>query len=211
VTADYESKQQTCRHLRQLSLDPLLHQLRLRQSLENVRYLLPRRPAIQSISPPISRIYLTRTHIAARRLHWSLVSIRLNRSLSRRPKLASLVSANILPKECCKIDRHSGDFVWGIGVAGPLVERRRRLERERMKEGLRVRLERKANAIKERRKESGGVGILIWRISKRLKLTSASEKHDYLVKEECPRQGKVVGLRRFWEGLGSTNAAATRV
>jgi hypothetical protein len=156
---------------------------------------------------------LTRTHIAARRLHWSLVSIRLNRSLSRRPKLASLVSANILPKECCKIDRLSGDFVWGMGVAGPLVERRRRLERERMKEGLRVRLERKANAIKERRKESAGVGVLIWRISKRLKLTSASENHDHLVKEESPRQGKVIGLRRFWEGLqvGGANPAATRV
>jgi hypothetical protein len=180
-----------------------LHQLRLRRSLENVRYLLPRRPAIQSISPPVSGIYLTRTHIAARRLHWSLVSIRLNRSLSRRPKLASLVSANILPKECCKIDRLSGDFVWGIGVAGPLVQRRRRLEREKLKEGLRVRLERKVTAIKDRRKESAGVGVLIWRISKRLKLAGASEKHDYLLKEECPRQGKVTGLKRFWEGLGT--------
>lgn len=144
-----------------LSLDPLLHRLRLKYSHERVEYLLPRRPAIQTISPPVAGIYLTRTHIAARRLHWSLVSIRLNRCLSRRPKLDSLVSANILPKECCKIDRHSGNFVWGIGVAGPLVQSRRRLERERLKEGLRVRLEKKANAIRERRREGAGVGILI--------------------------------------------------
>lgn len=188
-----------------LSLDPLLHRLRLKYSHERVEYLLPRRPAIQTISPPVAGIYLTRTHIAARRLHWSLVSIRLNRCLSRRPKLDSLVSANILPKECCKIDRHSGNFVWGIGVAGPLVQSRRRLERERLKEGLRVRLEKKANAIRERRRDGAGVGILIWRFSKRLKLSNAVEKHAIIGGEETPRREKVGGLRRFWEGLGGAS------
>jgi hypothetical protein len=188
-----------------LSLDPLLHRLRLEYSYERVKYLLPRRPTIQTISPPVAGIYLTRTHIAARRLHWSLVSIRLSRCLSRRPKLDSLVSANILPKECCKIDRHSGNFVWGIGVAGPLVQSRRRLERERLKEGLRVRLEKKANAIRERRREGTGVGILIWRFSKRLKLSSAIEKHAIVGGEEVPRKEKVGGLRRFWEGLGGAS------
>lgn len=160
------------------------------------------------ISPPIAGIYLTRTHIAARRLHWSLVSIRLSRCLSRRPKLDSLVSANILPKECCKIDRHSGNFVWGIGVAGPLVERRRRLERERLKEGLRVRLEKKANAIRERRREGAGVSVLIWRFSKRLKLGGAGEKRALTGGEEPPRKDKVGGLRRFWEGLGGASNTA---
>ena len=188
-----------------LSLDPLLHRLRLEYYHERVEYLLPRRPAIQTISPPVAGIYLTRTHIAARRLHWSLVSIRLNRCLSRRPKLDSLVSANILPKECCKIDRHSGNFVWGIGVAGPLVQSRRRLERERLKEGLRVRLEKKANAIRERRREGAGVGILIWRFSKRLKLGTTIEKRSISDGEDVPRKEKVGSLRRFWEGLGGAS------
>jgi hypothetical protein len=96
------------------------------------------------------------------------------------------------------LDRHSGNFVWGIGVAGPLVERRRRLERERMKESLRVRLEKKAHAIREKRREGAGVGVLIWRFSKRLKLSGNMEKCS----EEIPRKEKVGGLRRFWEGLG---------
>jgi len=188
-----------------LSLDPLLHRIRLKYSHERVEYLFPRRPLIQTISPPVAGIYLTRTHIAARRLHWSLVSIRLSRCLSRRPKLDSLVSANILPKECCKIDRHSGNFVWGIGVAGPLVQSRRRLERERLKEGLRVRLEKKANAIRERRRDGAGVGILIWRFSKRLKLGSGIEKRTITGGDEAPRKEKVGGLRRFWEGLGGAS------
>lgn len=192
-----------------LSLDPFLHRLRLKYSFERVGHLLPRRPSIQTISPPLAGIYLTRTHIAARRLHWSLVSIRLSRCLSRRAKLDSLVSANILPKECCKIDRHSGTFVWGIGVAGPLVERRRRLERERLKESLRVRLEKKANAIREKRREGAGVGILIWRFSKRLKLGGAVEKRVAVRDEEIPNKEKVGGLRRFWEGLsGGSNVVS---
>lgn len=191
-----------------LSLDPLLHRLRLRYSFERVGHLLPRRPSIQTISPPLAGIYLTRTHIAARRLHWSLVSIRLSRCLARRPKLDSLVSANILPKECCKLDRHSGNFVWGIGVAGPLVERRRRLERERLKEGLRVRLEKKANAIREKRREGTGVGILIWRFSKRLKLGGVGEKHITTSEMGFPKE-KVSSLRRFWEGLGGGSDIAS--
>ena len=182
----------------------MLHRLRLKYSFERVGHLLPRRPSIQTISPPLAGIYLTRTHIAARRLHWSLVSIRLNRCLSRRPKLDSLVTANILPKECCRIDRHSGNFVWGIGVAGTLVERRRRLERERLKEGLRVRLEKKASAIREKRREGGGVGILIWRFSKRLKLGGVGEKRTSTSEVGFPKE-KVSSLRRFWEGLGGSS------
>jgi hypothetical protein len=95
--------------------------------------------------------------------------------------------------------------VWGIGVAGPLVQSRRRLERERLKEGLRVRLEKKANTIRERRREGAGVGILIWRFSKRLKLGNAAEKHPITCGEDVPRREKVGGLRRFWEGLGGAS------
>lgn len=95
--------------------------------------------------------------------------------------------------------------MWGIGVAGPLVQSRRRLERERLKEGLRVRLEKKVNAIRERRREGAGVGILIWRFSKRLKLGNTVEKHAITGGEDVPRTEKVGGLRRFWEGLGGAS------
>ena len=95
--------------------------------------------------------------------------------------------------------------MWGIGVAGPLVQSRRRLERERLKEGLRVRLEQKANAIRERRREGAGVGILIWRFSKRLKLGTTTDKHSITGGEEIFRKENVGSLRRFWEGLGGAS------
>lgn len=192
-----------------LSLDPLLHLLRLRSSHERIERLLANRPALQVLQPPASGIYLTRTHFAARRLHWSLVSIRLSRSLQRRPELSALVSANILPQECAKIDRHSGEFVWGAGVAGPLVERKRRLERERLKEGLRARVQRKADEIR-RRREGVGVGVLVWRFSKRLRLGGGAERRETRNREEWPRKEKVSGLRRFWEGLDGTGDDSAR-
>lgn len=89
--------------------------------------------------------------------------------------------------------------MWGCGVAGPLVERKRKLERERLKEGLRVWLERKARQIPTRRKE-GGVGVLVWRFSKRLKLEDQTQCHSG---PEKPKKDLVNGLKRFWENLGS--------
>lgn len=166
-------------------------------------YLLPRRPPLQNLQPPISTIYLTRTHLAARRLHWSLVCIRLNRSLLRRPKLATLVAKHILPKECCRRDRTSGDFIWSV-AAGHLSERKRRIEVEKIKEGLRVWLERKAHQIRARRKE-GGVGILVWKLSHRIK--GAGGVHSYASDAPAcvqrPKKEKVSSLRRFFEGLGN--------
>ncbi|GAB7363382.1 hypothetical protein MBLNU230_g3660t1 [Neophaeotheca triangularis] len=199
------STSRTCRRFRALSLDPLLHRLRLRHSSRSVNYLLPRRPPLQALQPPNSTIYLTKTHLAARRLHWSLVSIRLNRSLSRRPKLSTLVSANILPEECCKLDPRSGEVVWGNGLAGGLVERKRRVEREIVKEGLRVWLERKAREIRARRREGVGVGVLVWRFSRRLKLGDARGVGDAW--PERPKKERVTGLRRFWEGMGREDGA----
>lgn len=190
---------QTSRHLRTLSLDPLLHRLRLRLAHDRVRYLLPRRPPLHSLQPPKSTIYLTRTHVAARRLHWSLVCIRLQRCLQRRPKLSTLVAANVIPPECCKVSR-SGEITWGTGVAGGLVERKRRVERERIKEGLTVWLERKARAIRSRRKE-GGVGTLVWRFSRKMRLTDS--KRDPTEWPAKPNKDRVTGLKRFFEGLAS--------
>ncbi|KAK5113252.1 hypothetical protein LTR62_003588 [Meristemomyces frigidus] len=186
-------------HLRKLSFDPLLHKLRLTYSRERVNYLLLRRPTLHALQPPGSTIYLNRTHVAARRLHWSLVCIRLSRCLSRRPKLSSLVSANILPQECCRYDRRSGEIIWGQGVAGSLVERKRRVEREYLRDGLRVWLERKADRIRARQVDAaGGVGVLVWRFSKKLKVGDARRVEG---RRDRPRKEKVSGLKRFWEGV----------
>jgi len=106
-----------------------------------------------------------------------------------------------LPKECCKYDSRSGEIVWGTGVAGALVERKRKVEREQIKAGLKVWLERKAHQIRSRRKE-GGVGVLVWRFSRRMKLSDAKQGDEGRV--ERPKKDTVSGLKRFWEGLGSS-------
>ncbi|RMX83114.1 hypothetical protein D0869_05560 [Hortaea werneckii] len=199
----------TCRHLRLLSLDPLLHCLRLRYSQARISHLLRRRPPVTTLQPPISTIYLTRTHLAARRLHWSLICIRLGRALSRRSKLSTLVSKNIVPRECCKRDISSGDIIWGTGIAGALLERKRRVEREHICNGLRVWLERKANQIQVRQKDAAGVvGILVWRFSRKMKITDNRKPSDGRV--ERPRRDRVTGLKRFWENLaGERSPPAT--
>ncbi|KAF2159232.1 hypothetical protein M409DRAFT_71132 [Zasmidium cellare ATCC 36951] len=205
---DLLSASRTCHHWRALSLDPLLHKWRLDACCIRVRHLLPRRPLLHTLQPPSSTIYLTRTHLAARRLHWSLVSIRLNRSLLRRPKLSTLVAANILPRECCRVDRTSGEFVWGVGVAGALVERKRRVEREQIKEGLRVWLERKAREIVTSHKKDGRVGVLVWRFSRKAK--AADTRRDLNICCEKPDidKEKVGSLRRFFESLGNARSVA---
>lgn len=168
-----------------------------------MQYFLPRRPTLQSLQPPAAMIYLSKTHVAARKLHWSLVCIRLQRSLLRRPKISTLVSNNILPPECCKYDRKSGEIVWGTGVAGALVERKRRVEKEQIKEGLKVWLERKAREIGTRKKE-GGVGVLVWRFSKKIKLSDPKERiTDW---PEQPKKEKVSRMRGYFEGLVATTS-----
>jgi len=181
----------------------LLHRLRLRYSHARVKYLLLRRPPLYTLQPPLSAIYLTRTHLAARRLGWSLVCTRLNRSLARRPKLSALISANILPKECCKYDRRSGEIVWGEGVSGALVERKRMVEREHLRDGLRVWLERKANQIRARQENAaGGVGVLVWRFSRKMKLADSKRTTEYW--PERPKKDHVSGLKRFLETMSSS-------
>lgn len=78
------------------------------------------------------------------------------------------------------------------------MERKRRVERELVKEGLRVWLERKAGEILKRRKDGVGVGILVWRFSKRGKGAEVREEKKV---GEWFEKGRVSGLKRFWEGL----------
>ncbi|PNS16231.1 hypothetical protein CAC42_6338 [Sphaceloma murrayae] len=191
----------TSHRLRTLALDPYIHHARLRYSSHRLPRLLSTRPPLSALQPPTSGIYLSRTHLAARRLHWSLVCIRLNRSLSRRPAITSLVSANILPRECCRRDRASGDYLFAASERGGLVtERKRKVEREKVKEGLRVWLERKAGEILKRREKGVGVGVLVWRLQKRMKIEEMREGRRGVVIEG--HEGRVKGLRSFWEGVG---------
>ena len=85
-------------------------------------------------------------------------------------------------------------------MAGTLVERKRKVEREQIKEGLRVWLERKAHDIRSRKKD-GGVGVMVWRFSRKMKLGESSKTDSIL--SEKPQKERVTGLRRFWEGLGT--------
>ena len=193
---------QTSHHLRTLSLDPHLHRLRLRIAIDRLRHLLPLRPSLRALQPPHASIYLTRTDLVARQLGRSLVRIRLQRSLQRRPPVAVLVSHNILPPECCRLDRRSGEIVWGDGVAGALVERKRRVEKEQIKEGLRVWLERKAREIGMRTKE-GGVGVMVWRFSRKIRGGGEGPRRRQQG-TDIPRTDQVEKLKRYWEGMVSS-------
>jgi len=80
-----------------------------------------------------------------------------------------------------------------------------------LKDGLRVWLERKAGEIGRRRKSCGvGVGVLIWRFTRRICLGEKDEIHnDKSIKgkeeTDCDRgEGKVEGLRRFWEQMSGS-------
>lgn len=98
------------------------------------------------------------------------------------------------------------------GSCGGLVlQRKRKAELDQVKEGLRVWLERKAGEMKKRKKDSAGVKTLVWRFSKRAKSESsmAVVKCKMGVPEEVPAQGKVLGLRQYWEEVGTTNSSAT--
>lgn len=189
--------------LRSVSLDRVLRLQRLHKSSVHLSFFLPTRPPLRSLQPPASAIYLTRTHVAARHLHFRLLSATLNRSLFRRPSVSSLVNARILPKECCRRDRSSGDII--VAHSG-LFERKRKLELEKFKEGMRAWLEKKARAIKKHKSHVGDVGILVWRFTKRSKET------DYSLTESSSRArsntDRVSSLRRFWEDLGSGELSA---
>ncbi|KXJ88576.1 hypothetical protein Micbo1qcDRAFT_235867 [Microdochium bolleyi] len=116
----------TSHHFRSLSLQPILHALRL----QYVRTALP--PLLTSPSRPtlaelIARhIVLTNTTLASRRLGHNLVAIRLSRRLPYRPSAETLVQRGVLPPECVE------------GTVAPgLVARKRAVEREKLKDGLR--------------------------------------------------------------------------
>ncbi|KAI1356016.1 hypothetical protein F5Y01DRAFT_114562 [Xylaria sp. FL0043] len=161
-------------HFRTLSLAPILHTYRLQRA----RTLLP--PLLTSPSRPtlaelIARhIFLTHTTQISRRLARNLVAIRLSRRLPQRPSAETLVQRGVLPPEC----------VPGCGcgpIAPALVAKRRAVEKEKLKDGL--------------RRWVGGV----WR-------GEVKERSEGVKKwEERAGIGRVWRLRRFWERVGQSN------
>ena len=194
--------------MRTLASDHVLHLQRLHISSVRLSYLLPRRPLLRSLQPPASTIYLNRTHVTARHLRFRLLSAALNRSLSRRPSVSSLVSARILPEDCCRRDHESGDIILARSA---LVQRKRRLELEKFKEGMRVWLERKACEIKRRKSHVGEVGILVWRFTKRAKAPEMSRTESCSSSYKQTPSSSVSSLRRFWEGMRSNQGSSSRL
>ncbi|KAI1858183.1 hypothetical protein JX265_010851 [Neoarthrinium moseri] len=164
---DLLATSRTNHHLRALSLQPILQHHRLRRVRLSLPTLLlsPCRPTLGDL---IARhIFLTHTTQISRRLARSLVAIRLSRRLPLRPTAASLVQRGVLPGEC--VEGH---------VAPGLVAKKRAVERERLKDGL--------------RRWVGGV----WRgeVGKRGEGVRRTE--------ESRGVGRVWRLRRFWERVG---------
>ncbi|KAI3324350.1 hypothetical protein HD806DRAFT_66040 [Xylariaceae sp. AK1471] len=167
-------------HFRTLSLAPILHTYRLQRARTILPPLLtsPLRPTLAEL---ISRhIFLTHTTQISRRLARNLVSIRLSRRLPQRPSAEILVQRGVLPAEC----------IPGCGcapIAPALVAKRRAVEKEKLKDGL--------------RRWVGGV----WR-------GEVKERSEGIKEwEERVGVGRVWRLRRFWERVGKGDALGDRM
>lgn len=156
---------QTSHLLRSLSLSPILHYYRLQRTREVLPPLLssPTRPTVEDL---IARsILLTQTSVVSRRLAWSLVSIRLSRRLAARPSAEFLVQRCVLPKECVP-------GMASVHIAPALVAKRKAIEKEKVKDGLRRWIAAKwKGEVREREEElrqwheSRGIGR-VWKLTK---------------------------------------------
>ncbi|TFB03067.1 hypothetical protein CCMA1212_005538 [Trichoderma ghanense] len=160
----------TCRRLRNVSIDPVLHHCRLR----NARFLVasylnsPWRPSLDDLMA--RSIFLTQNTIISRRLARSLISIRLSRRLASRLTASDLVQRSVLPQECVP-------GMVPVHVAPGLVARRKTIEKERIKDGLRR-----------------------W-ISVEWKSQVHERAEDARRSDEIRGVGRVWKLRRFWERM----------
>ncbi|KAL7785924.1 hypothetical protein V8C37DRAFT_310515 [Trichoderma ceciliae] len=170
----------TCHRLRTISLDPLLHHYRLR----NARILLPpllNSPCRPSLNELMSRsIFMTNNTVISRRLARSLVSIRLSRRLASRPSARDLVQRSVLPQECVP-------GMFPVHVAPGLVAKRKAIEKERLKDGLRRWISGKwRGEVKER-------------------------EEDVRKFDETRGVGRVWRLRRFWERMSRGELSAYQI
>lgn len=109
--------------------------------------------------------------MVSRRLARSLTAIRLSRRLAARPDPEALVARAVLPPECVPFG--SGGF-----VAPGLVAKKRAVEREQVRDGM--------------RRWVGAVWGSRWR-------ERAEDRRRW---QERSGVGRVWRLRRFWEGVG---------
>ncbi|KAL2059775.1 hypothetical protein VTL71DRAFT_10159 [Oculimacula yallundae] len=198
----------TSHSLRILSLDPLLHIARLQRASSNLLHYLPLRPSLAELMA--HRIYITRTTLAARNLGRNLIRIKLNRQLLKRPSAEELVQAGVLPRECWCWSANGGG---GRGIAPGLVDVKRRVERERVKDRLRGWVEEWRRRGCEREVEwVEGERVEVWRLVRRFAREGTEGRDDGEKRwgaqrrtgngREAPTRAKVLGLRRFWERVG---------
>lgn len=181
------SQPQTNRHLRALSLHPLLHMLRLRRARASLPPLLfsPSRPTLRDLIA--KHIFLTHTTQISRRLARNLVAIRLSRRLPLRPSAETLVQRGVLPGECVPGTSQSREGSAAVVVAPGLVAKKRAVERERLKDELR----RWVGGVWTGEVRERAEGVRRW--------------------EEKAGVGRVWRLKRFWERVGGKSAGEGEV
>jgi hypothetical protein len=125
---------------------------------------------------------MTHTSIVSRKLARSLVSIRLSRRLAARPSAAALVERSVLPKECVP-------GMASVHVAPAIVAKKKAIEKERVKDGLRQWIaSRWKREVKERQdgvrrwEESRGIGR-VWRLRRFWERVSRGEETQFLVSQ----------------------------
>lgn len=195
---DLLSLSRTSHYIRHLSLDPLLHSARLHRASFTLERYIPFRPSLAELMA--HRIYITRTTLAARNLGRNLIMIKLNRQLLKRPSADQLVELGVLPRECFK---KGGGF-----LAPALVETKRKVERERVKDVLRgwvgewkVRAGLMGDGVEERRPDVRRIArrFVAREREREVPRWGAGRRVDT---RELPTRAKVLGLRRFWEKVG---------
>jgi len=202
---DILSFSRTSQLLRHLSLDPLLHSYRLHRASFAIERYIPLRPSLAELMA--HRIYITRTTLAARNLGRNLIKIKLNHKLLARPSVESLVLSGVLPGECY---RKGG----GVGIVAPgLIEVKRRVEKERVKDLLRGWVEewrrRGSEALREGEEvQRPDVRRMAKRFAREGREQSRWGPGAGQKRREAPARAKVLGLRRFWERVGKEGTIA---
>ena len=199
---DLLSASRTSHHIRSLCLDPVLHTSRLHRASFTLNRYIPFRPSLAEIMG--QRIYITRTTVVARSLGRNLIKIKLNRQLLKRPSAETLVEMGVLPQECYRKGK-------GYGLAPSLVETKRRIEKERVKDVLRHWVEewrRKGCESREGVETRPDVRRIALRFARDRETADVPQWGRRRECKEMPTRAKVLGLRRFWEKVGRDGLGA---
>lgn len=138
-----------------------------------------------------------------------MIKIKLNRQLLKRPSADELVELGVLPAECFKRGKGGGMLAPG------LVETKRRVEKERVKDLLRGWVEewrrRGDESLRGREEQRPDVRRMAKRFAR--ESTGSAGRSGGPVwgrradTKEAPTRAKVLGLRRFWEKVGREGSA----